>query len=164
MEYTLEQKFKALCQITRATHFEWRETFVKMYPDRDPLEAILIYWEIVGHDTAKAYLKAIDREKPVVPQLVKMLVDSSLAMGENAKMEKGEGDEAYQDHQGCPWVEWHEKHNALREDQPGCDCWISTIIKDFNKELGTKIEFETLCSIPEGDESCKRIITENSGS
>ena len=39
-KYTLEQKFKTLCQITRASHFEWRETFKKMYPDMDIKEAI----------------------------------------------------------------------------------------------------------------------------
>ena len=89
MSYTLEQKFKALCQINRASFFEWRETFMKLYPEKSSLEAVLQYWEIVGHDTAKAYLKRVDKSKPVAPQIAQMIVDSSLAMGESARVVGG---------------------------------------------------------------------------
>ncbi|MFQ6115448.1 MAG: hypothetical protein ACE5NG_15415 [bacterium] len=159
MEYTLDQKFKALCQITRAAHFEWRATFMKMFPDMDPKEVVLKYWEIVGHDTAKAYLKQIDKTKPLLSQIAQLIVDSSLAMGENARVIAGETEhEIYFEHLECPWFEWHQKHDALAEDQPGCDCWIATILKDINKALGTNIEFETLSSLPNGDGSCKRVL------
>ena len=96
MKYTLEQKFKALCQITRAAHFEWRATVSKMAPGIDPVDSVLSYWEIVGHDTAKVYLKKIDKDKPVVPQIAQLIVDSSLAMGEQAViMAAGNENEIY---------------------------------------------------------------------
>lgn len=159
MKYTLEQKFKALCQITRASHFEWRETFIRMFPDMDPKEAVLIYWETVGHDTAKAYLKKINRDKPIVPQIAQLIVDSSLAMGEDARVIESEDEnEIFIEHLECPWFEWHKKHNALAEDQPGCDLWIETILEDLNKELGTNIIFKTLGSLPNGDTGCRRIL------
>ncbi len=157
MEYTLEQKFKALCQITRAAHFEWREAFMKMAPDMDPFEAVMKYWEVVGHDTAKAYLKKIDPSQPVLPQIAEQIVNSSLAMGENAVLIEGENEgEIYFEHRDCPWFEWHKRNNAIDEDQPGCDCWIKTILDDINSELGENISFETLSSIPSGSTSCKR--------
>ncbi len=161
MNYTLEQKFKALCQITRAAHFEWREAILKMFPDADPTETVLKYWEIVGHDTAKTYLKKIDKTKPVLPQIAQLIVDSSLAMGENASVIAGDNEhEIYFEHQECPWVDWHNKYDALAEDQPGCDRWLVTIINDINQALGTNIEFETLSSLPEGGTSCKRVLRE----
>ncbi len=161
MEYTLEKKFKTLSQITRAAHFEWRETFRKMYPDQDPKEAVLKYWEIVGHDTARAYLKKIDKTKPVAPQVAQQIVNSSLAMGEEARLVDGESNgEVCFEHQACPWHEWHQRYDALDEDQPGCDCWIATLINDINEALGTNVTFETLCSLPNGDASCKRVLRE----
>ena len=161
-KYTLEQKFKTLCQITRASHFEWRETFQKMYPDADIKEAVLKYWEVVGHDTAKAYLRNIDRTKPIAPQIAEQIVDSSLAMGETAEIIKGDNDlELYVEHNDCPWLKWHQKYNAEDEDRIGCDKWFATIVDDINKELGTSISFETLSTLPDGDKSCKRIFKEN---
>ena len=159
MKYTTDQKFKTLCQITRAAHFEWRKTFIEMFPDMDPREAVLKYWEIVGHDTAKAYLKQIDETEPVAPQIAQLIVDSSLAMGEDARVTT-EADEVYFEHLECPWFTWHKKNDALAEDQPGCDCWIATLLKDINEALGTRITFETLSSLPNGDASCKRILRE----
>ena len=68
--------------------------------------------------------------------------------------------EIYFEHQECPWVDWHKKYDALAEDQPGCDRWLSTIILDINHALGTHIEFETLSTLPEGGSSCKRVLRE----
>ncbi len=161
MEYTLEQKFKALCQINRAAHFEWRATVIEMFPEADSKETVLKYWEIIGQDTAKAYLKKIDKDKPVAPQIAQAIVDSSIAMGEKARVVPGENeDETYIEHLECPWFEWHKKFDALAEDQPGCDCWMATIVKDINEALGTKVKFETLGSLPNGDTSCKRVFRE----
>ena len=160
MSFTLEQKFNLLSQITRASHFEWREAFIKMFPDLDPAEAVMNYWEIVGRDTAKALLKKIDRNKPVAPQITEMIVNSSIAMGESADMTVENDGNVRLVHSACPWFDWHKKYDALKEDQPGCDCWIQTILKDINQELNTNVRVETLSSLPAGDENCTRIFTE----
>ncbi|MCH7612199.1 MAG: hypothetical protein IIB45_02440 [Candidatus Marinimicrobia bacterium] len=160
MSFTIEQKFNALCQITRASHFEWREAFIKMFPNMDPKEAVLKYWEIVGHDTAKAYLKNVDRNKPVIPQIAEMIVNSSLAMGETATMNVESNGNVRLVHSDCPWYDWHKKYDALNEDQPGCDCWFQTIVEDVNQELGTHIQVETISSLPNGDDNCTRIFSE----
>ncbi|MBT3663816.1 MAG: hypothetical protein HN927_03745 [Candidatus Marinimicrobia bacterium] len=160
MSFTLEQKFNLLSQITRASHFEWREAFIKMFPDLDPAEAVMNYWEIVGQDTARAFLKRIDRDKPVAPQIAEMIVNSSLAMGETAEMVQENDGKMRLVHGACPWYDWHKKYDALEEDQPGCDCWIQTIVKDINQELNTHVRVETLSSLPAGDENCTRIFTE----
>ncbi len=151
-----EDKFKILCSITRAAHFEWRQAFIELNPDKKPVEAVMKYWEIVGHDTAKAFLKRIKPDEPIVPQLAQMIVDSSLAMGENAELEVRNTTEAYVIHHACPWFEWHKRKDALEEDRPGCDCWFQTIVDDFNKALNTKIQVETLSTLPDGDLSCNR--------
>jgi len=164
MSYSTEKKFKALCQITRAAHFEWRETFKQMFPEKAPAEAVMKYWEIVGHDTAKAYLKRIDPAKPVPAQIAQCIVASSLAMGEEARVLPGaSGREAYFEHLSCPWCDWHKRYDAVEEDQPGCDRWIATLLSDINEALGTDIEFETLSSLPEGGGSCKRVLREKNG-
>ncbi len=159
MSFTTEQKFNALCQITRASHFEWREAFIKMFPNRDPKEAVLKYWEIVGHDTAKAYLKKVDRNKPIVAQIAKMIVNSSLAMGETATMTLENNGKIRLVHSACPWYDWHKKYDALDEDQPGCDCWFQTIVEDVNQELGSHIKVKTISSLPNGDDNCTRIVS-----
>lgn len=159
MSFTPEQKFNALCQITRASHFEWREAFIKMFPNMDPMEAVLKYWGIVGHDTAKAYLKKVDRNKPIAPQIAKMIVNSSLAMGETATMTVESNGNVRLVHSACPWYDWHKKYDALEEDQPGCDCWFQTIVEDVNQELGTHIQVETISSLPHGDDNCTRIFS-----
>ncbi len=163
MSYSLEQKFKALCQITRASHFEWRQAYIEMNPDADPKEAVLKYWEIVGHDTAKAYIKQIDPDKPILPQLAKAIVDSSLAMGETARIipsansensnSENNDKELYFEHLDCPWLKWHQRYDAVDEDRPGCDKWLETLIDDISKEFGVKLEFETLSSLPDGQDS-----------
>ena len=160
MSYSLEQRFKALCQINRASFFEWRETLVKMFPEKSPLEAVLQYWEIVGHDTAKAYIRKVDGEKPVASQIAEMIVDSSLSMGESARVVQDADDHVRVIHDICPWNDWYKKYDALEEDQPGCDCWFKTIVADFNQTLGTDIEVETVCSLPNGDERCERVFRE----
>lgn len=159
MSYNTGQRFKFLCQVSRAAHFEWREVFRKMFPEKDVKEAVLNYWEIVGHDTSRAYLKKLDRNVPVVPQLAQFIVDSSLGMGESAKWYEGSDRESYVEHTNCPWYDWHKKYDALDEDQAGCDCWLQTMAKDFNNKLGTNIEIETVSSIPSGDDRCRRVIT-----
>ncbi len=161
MGFTTEQKFNALCQITRASHFEWREAFIKMFPNVNPKKVVLKYWEIVGHDTAKAYLKKVDRNKPIAPQIAKMIVDSSLAMGESASMTVESNGDVRLVHSSCPWYDWHKKYNAVEEDQPGCDCWMKTIVHDFNRELGSNIIVETVSSLPNGNDNCTRVFSGN---
>ena len=161
MEYSLEKKFNTLCQITRAAHFEWRATLKELSPDLDTKEAVLKYWTIVGHDTAKAYLKKIDATKPVLNQLAQLIVDSSLAMGENARLSEINEKELYFEHLDCPWYQWHKKYNALEEDQPGCDQWLKTIIDDINNALGIHITFETTSSLPSGGSSCRRLLKQD---
>jgi hypothetical protein len=80
-------------------------------------------------------------------------------MGEDAKFIRGENDnEAFVQHEGCPWFTWHERLDLLDEDQPGCDKWFETTIEDINKALGTEVKFETMKSLPDGSDMCLRRI------
>ncbi|MEE9224074.1 MAG: hypothetical protein V3U51_04935 [Thermoplasmata archaeon] len=157
MDIPLEKKFNMLSQIQRASHFEWLRAAKELCPDVSELDLVLKFWEIVGHDTAKNYLKHLDPEKPLPEQIAKNFVFSSQAMGEDAEFVEGKDEkEAFAQHVGCPWFEWHQRLDKLDQDQAGCDKWLETFVDDINKELGTNLKWETVKSIPKGDEVCLR--------
>ena len=157
-----DKKFNILSQINRLAHFEWREAALSLCPGLDPKELVLRYWEIVGRDTGKAYLKHIDRSKPVAPQIARSFVWSSISMGEDAHLFEGDTDrEAYMLHKACPWLEFHKRYDAVGEDRPGCDRWLEALIGVVNKELGTNVRFETLESLPDGGAGCVRRVWED---
>ena len=85
-----DKKFNILSQINRLAHFEWREAALALCPELDPMALVLKYWEIVGRDTGRAYLKHIDRSKPVAPQIARSFVWSSISMGEDAHLYEGD--------------------------------------------------------------------------
>ncbi len=153
----LEKKFDVLCQIVRAQHFAWRRAVVELCPDRDPEDVVNRMWEITGTQTARAYLNKIDPEEPLAPQVAAGIVWSSRSMGEDAVAEAdpATGD-AFIRHRGCPWRDWHERQGLLAEDRPGCDAWFRSTIEGINRELGTRLTFETLESLPEGGSCCLR--------
>jgi len=152
----LEQRFKVLCEITRAQHFAWREAALSLAPDLDPLELVCTMWRITGRQTAEAYLKRLDPKEPLAPQVAQCLAWSSLCMGEDVTVEPGEGDEAFVNHQGCPWCPAHEARGLLSEDQPGCDAWFGSVVDTINEALGANLRIETLSSLPAGAERCRR--------
>lgn len=155
--FPLEDRFALLCGITRAAHFEWRRAALALSPDVDPMALVGRYWEEVGHDTAAAYLRRIDRERPLPRQVAELFVSSSLAMGERAEVRPSEGPgEVLLVHTGCPWPAWHERYQALAEDRPGCDRWLATVCADIGEALGVRLRFETLESLPEGGATCTR--------
>lgn len=155
----LETRFKVLCEITRAQHFAWRQAVAEKCPDVDAEEVVYKMWEITGHETARAYLKRIDPSKPLPIQIAKSMVWSSECMGEAAVAEEGKNDnEAFVVHSECPWFLWHKRLGLLKEDQPGCDIWFGTCLEDINKELGTSLTIETMGSLPEGGDACRRRI------
>ena len=160
-EIPIEQRFKVLCEITRAQHFAWREAVVAMAPQLDVQELVNKMWELTGVQTARAYLKRLDPTKPVPMQLAKSIAWSSACMGEDATVEEGEGNEALVRHADCPWFHWHKRLGLLREDQPGCDTWFSSMAAEINRALGTNIHVETRCSLPEGGDCCLRRIWED---
>lgn len=160
-EMPCEKKFNILSQINRLAHFEWREAALALCPDLEPKELVLKYWELVGRDTGKAYLRRIDRDKPIAPQVASSFVWSSISMGEDAHLYEGDNErEAFMLHEGCPWLEFHKRYNAVDEDRPGCDKWLETLIGVINEELGSKVKFETLESLPEGGSGCVRRVWE----
>lgn len=153
----VEKKFAVLCEITRAQHFAWHEAVRQLCPGVDMVQVTNRMWELTGHETAKAYLKRLDRAKPLAPQVAASIVWSSQCMGEDAHLEVSEGkDEAFVRHHDCPWVHWHRRTGLLHEDRPGCDVWFKTMVDDINAALGTRLRFETLESLPEGKPSCLR--------
>ena len=155
----IEKKFKILCDITRATHFAWREAALELCPQVKPQDFVNKFWEITGRETAKGYLKRLDPNKPVARQVADAMVWSSVTMGEDAELVEGKNDkESYVRHKACPWVEWHRRLGLLEEDQPGCDKWFEITIKEVNKKLGTNVKFETEKSLPAGGECCLRRI------
>jgi hypothetical protein len=153
----VEKKFAILCEITRAQHFAWHEAARQLCPDIDVGKVTDRMWEVTGHETARAYLKRLDKEKPLAPQVAASIVWSSQCMGEDAALEPTPGkDEAFVRHSDCPWYHWHKRLDLLHEDRRGCDLWFQTTVDDINKALGTKLRMETLESLPDGNACCLR--------
>ena len=114
----IEKKFAILSEITRAQHFAWHEAVVQMCPEADVAAVTDKMWEITGHQTAAAYIKRLDKDKPLASQAAASIVWSSQCMGEAAELEVTEGkDEAFVRHADCPWVHWHRRLDLLHEDQ-----------------------------------------------
>ncbi|MBI5481168.1 MAG: L-2-amino-thiazoline-4-carboxylic acid hydrolase [Deltaproteobacteria bacterium] len=153
----MEKKFAVLCEIARAQHFAWHEAVRQTCPGADLAKIVDRMWELSGHDTAKAYLKRLDKTKPLAPQVASSIVWSSQCMGEAATLEVTEGkDEAFVRHADCPWFHWHQRTGLLAEDRPGCDVWFQTIVKDVNQALGTQVRVETQEALPDGGSCCLR--------
>lgn len=155
----IEKRFGVLCEITRAQHFAWRQAVAESCPQIDPEKVVYRMWEITGHGTADAYLKRLDSAKPLPMQIAKSMVWSSQCMGEEASIEPGSDEnEAFVVHERCPWFLWHRQLDLLREDQPGCDIWFETCLKDINHALGAKVKIQTLSSLPVDGKPCRRRI------
>jgi hypothetical protein len=158
MDVPVEERFKVLCQITRAQHFAWREAALALAPQLDPRELTRKMWEITGAQTARAYLKRLDPARPLALQVARCIAWSSICMGENVTVEEGEGDEAFVEHHECPWFGWHQRLDLLSEDRPGCDTWFRTLVAGINEALGSDIRVETTSALPDGDACCRRRI------
>jgi hypothetical protein len=156
-------KFEALGNITRATWYEWRQAAIETArPEFTPLDLVLKAWEVVGHDTAKAYFGALDVSKPTfVEDIGKCIVNSSLMMGEDAKLVKGGSEnEVFVQWDRCPWPEFARRYGApMEEDVLGCDKWFTTVIEDINALFNTNVRLETQKAIPRGDQCCLRRIS-----
>ena len=153
----VEKKFGVLCEIARAQHFAWHEAVVKMCPSADMAAVVNAMWVISGHETARAYLKRLDKTKPLAAQVAGSIVWSSQCMGEDATLEvPGGKDEAFVRHADCPWFHWHKRTGLLAEDRPGCDVWFKTIVAHVNEALGTRLQVETKEALPDGGSCCLR--------
>lgn len=151
-----EKRFAILSDILRAQHFAWREAVAR--EGGDPRAAVERMWAVTGEQTARSYLKRIRVDDPLAPQVAASIVWSSRAMGEDAHVEPGEGDEAFVRHRACPWHDWHARLGLSAEDRPGCDVWFRTTLEAINRELGTALAVETLEALPDGGPSCLRRI------
>ena len=91
---TLMKKFEALQNINRATWYEWRQAAIECaQPKYKPIDLVLKAWEVVGHDTAKAYFGMLDVSKPTfLEDIAKCIVMSSTMMGETAVVKKGDNE------------------------------------------------------------------------
>lgn len=158
MDVPIEKRFEVLCDIVRAQHFAWREAALALAPDLDPQALCIKMWEITGVQTARAYLKRLDPQKPLAAQVAQSIAWSSVCMGEDTVVELGDGDEAFVRHNDCPWFHRHKRLGLLAEDRPGCDAWFAATIAEINRALGTKIRLETKCALPEGGDCCLRRI------
>ncbi|MFQ6015253.1 MAG: hypothetical protein ACE5NP_07410 [Anaerolineae bacterium] len=158
MEIPLEKRYDILNQIVRASHFEWLAAAKALAGEGvSELDLVLEYWEIVGHDTARSYLKRLNPNQPLPRQIAENFAFSSLCMGEDVVVVEGEDDqEAFVQHNGCPWYEWHMRQGKLEQDQPGCDKWVEVFMADINKELSSDVKWQTLKSLPNGDDVCLR--------
>lgn len=154
----LVKKFHMLSQIQRKSHFEWLEAAMHFAKDgTTELEVVKKFWEIVGRDTAPGYLRHIDPDKPLPRQIAECFVFSSQSMGEDAVLVDGEGEnESFARHNGCPWYDWHERLGKMDQDLPGCEAWLESFMAAINKELGTNVKWETVKSLPAGDDVCLR--------
>jgi hypothetical protein len=159
----LMTKFEALGNITRATWFEWREAAIETArPEFTPMDLVLKAWEVVGHDTAKAYFPALDVSSDTyIKDIAQAIVNSSTMMGEDAKLVPGENEnEIYVQWDRCPWPEFARRYGApMEEDVAGCDMWFKTVIADINELFNTDVKLETLKAIPRGERVCLRRIS-----
>ena len=158
MDVPIETRFKVLCEVVRAQHFAWRRAALSLAPQVDPQKLVNKMWELTGIETAKAYLKRLDPDKPLALQVAQCIAWSSICMGEDVIVEPGDGDEAFVQHNDCPWYHWHERLGLVDEDQPGCDTWFASTVREINKALGTNIKIDTTCSLPAGADRCLRRI------
>ena len=157
MEIPVEKKFHVLSEIVRGSHFEWLRAVRALAPELDELRLVREYWREVGRDTARAYLPHIDREKPLPEQVARNFSFSSQCMGEDCSVRPGRDENEYfAQHEGCPWFDWHKKEGKLELDLPGCDAWLEAVVDGVNEALGTSLKFETLKSLPGGDDICLR--------
>jgi hypothetical protein len=125
-------------------------------------ELVLRAWEVVGHDTAKAYYGMLDKSKPTfIEDIAKCIVMSSTMMGEDAELIKSDKeDEVFVQWNQCPWPEFARRYGApMEEDVLGCDMWFKTVIKDLNELFNTNVTLETTKAIPRGDGICLRRIS-----
>jgi hypothetical protein len=156
-EIPIEKKFEILTQITRASHFAWREAALRCCPGVDPRTLVNTMWDITGVQTGKAYLKRLDPKGDLAKQVAAAIVWSSQSMGEDAVLVEGEKPgEWLVKHEGCPWFQWHERLGLLPEDRPGCDAWFAATLRVINEKLGTDVRFETTHALPDGDGHCLR--------
>jgi hypothetical protein len=152
-------KFDALGNITRATWYEFRQAALDLNPKLKAMDLVLHAWEVVGHDTSKAYVSALDLSKPsFLEDIGRLIVQSSTMMGESARLRKGkDASEVFVEWDRCPWPEFARKYGAsMEEDVLGCDMWFQTVIKDINEIFGTDVKLETTSAIPRGDKTCTR--------
>lgn len=158
----LLSRFDALCAIVRATWYEWRQAAVEYArPGAEPLEIVLKAWEVVGHDTAKAYFPILNKASPTfLEDIAKCIMMSSVSMGEDARIVKSDKpDEIFIQWDHCPWPEFARRYKVpMEEDVLGCDKWFMTVIDDINALFNTNVKLETLKAIPRGDGCCLRVL------
>jgi hypothetical protein len=153
----VEKRFRVLSEINRASHFAWRQAVSRRCPEIDPRRLVLDMWDITGVQTGKAYVKHVDPSLPLAPQIAASVAWSSQCMGEDAQAEPGpQPDQAFVRHRACPWHRRHRDNGLLEEDRPGCDRWLEATVRTINEELGSTLRFETLATLPDGDDCCLR--------
>ncbi len=159
-EIPLHKKFAVLCEITRAQHFAWHAAVAELCPDVAVAAVTDRMWELTGKQTAAAYLKRLDKDAPLSPQIAEGIRWSSECMGEDASVEPSVAgrDEVFLRQHACPGHHGHKRVDLVSEDQPGCDRWFALTIDTINEALDTTVRFETLQSLPEGGDSCLRRI------
>jgi len=157
LEIPIEKKFHVLSEIVRASHFEWLRAVKALAPQLDETRLVREYWQEVGRDTASAYVPHIDRKKPLPEQVARSFSFSSQCMGEDCGVKPGKDENEYfAEHTACPWFERHREEGKLELDLPGCEAWLEAVVNGINEELGSNLKFETLKSLPDGDEVCLR--------
>lgn len=154
----VEKRFRILVEISRASHFAWREAVARRCPGVDPAEVVNEMWEITGAQTAESYLPRLDPSGDLARQVAASVVWSSVCMGEEARLEQADDGGWLVRHDACPWQRWHERNGLLAEDRPGCDVWFEATLRVINEKLGSRLRFETLSALPDGDDRCVRRI------
>jgi hypothetical protein len=163
-EPPFEKRFRILVEISRASHFAWREAVARICPGVDPTDVVNEMWKITGQQTAAAYLSRLDPDGDLAQQVAASIVWSSRCMGEDAALVDGDGAGEFQvRHTDCPWHRWHKKHDLLDEDRPGCDAWFEATLRAINEALGSDLRFETRSALPVGDDCCLRRIWDENG-
>lgn len=149
-DQNIERDWKTMIKISHDFFHCWRKAVLEKYGEKEAEQLVLRFWELVGDNTAKSYLKAkIDTNDPKKVALA--AARSSQIMGENVHVEE-KGEAYLLVHDDCPWIGSYRAAGAPGKCQPGCDRWFEATVSALSPNLG----LENQSSLANGAEKCVR--------
>lgn len=143
--------WKTMIVISHNFYHSWRKAVEEKYGKDEASELELRFWELVGEDTANAYINKGKIDSNDIEGLVKGIARSSEIMGEQVEVKK-DGDDILLVHTECPWTDSYEASGDPGQCQAGCDRWFETAAQKLNAKFGVKTE----SCLAAGDDSCLR--------
>ncbi len=150
----IERNWRASVAISHGFYYAWLQTIRELYPQVDPVEITVQFYQRVAEQTARLYREKAGLRSDDALALARAFARSSEVMLERVEVE-GSPEVATITHLECPWWPEHSKLTGGYSCQPGCDAWFRTTAALVSKDL----RVETLASKPAGDDVCRRRIS-----